>query len=106
LTSGLPPEKLVLEITETVLVEDVMAADHLRELRELGVIISIDDFGTGYNSISRLQHMPVDVIKIDRSFLDETQSSRALLEDCVSSRKLRTAHAFGRPVVVEGVEHA
>jgi diguanylate cyclase (GGDEF)-like protein len=96
--SGLPASRLVLEITETVLVEDLLAIDHLRRIRELGVSVSIDDFGTGYNSIARLQNLPIDVLKIDRSFLDPRNSSRALLQLMVHA-----AHAFGLPVVVEGV---
>ncbi len=97
--SGLDARQLVLEITETVLTEDMRAVDHLQQLRALGVAISIDDFGTGYSSIARLQHLPVDVIKIDHSFLDQQPSSRALLELMVHA-----AHAFGLPVVAEGVE--
>ncbi|MBV9592706.1 MAG: EAL domain-containing protein [Actinobacteria bacterium] len=100
--SGLPAGRLTLEITETVFIEDVLATHHLQLLRELGTRVSIDDFGTGYSSIARLQQLPVDVIKIDRSFLDTSQeSSRALLE-----LMIHAAHAFGLPVVVEGVEHA
>ncbi len=100
--SGLDPAQLVLEVTETVLVDDLAAIHHLHLLRELGVAISIDDFGTGYSSISRLRHYPIDIIKIDRSFLDTThQSSRALLE-----LMIKAAHTFELPVIVEGVEHA
>ena len=97
--SGLDPHQLVIEITETVLIEDLRAVDHLQQLQAMGVRVSIDDFGTGYSSIARLQHLPVDVVKIDRSFLDCQQSSRALLE-----LMIHAAHAFGLPVVAEGVE--
>ncbi len=98
---GLPPQRLILEITETVLIDDLLAIHHLEELRKLGVAISIDDFGTGYNSISRLQRLPVDIIKIDRSFLDTTEpSSNKLLQLMVQS-----VHAFGLPVIAEGVEY-
>ena len=73
---------------------------HLDQLRALGVAIALDDFGTGYNSMSRLQQLPVDVIKIDRSFLDTSApSSLALLELMIYA-----AHAFGVPVIAEGVE--
>ncbi len=99
--SGLPAGQLVLEITETALVEDLVAIQHLEQLRSLGVAISIDDFGTGYNSVARLQHLPVDVIKIDRSFLDTTQKSTRILLELM----IHAAHAFGLPVVVEGVEY-
>ena len=71
-TSGLPPSCLTLEVTETTLVDDVSAtAAVLAQLRERGVRIAIDDFGTGYCSLSYLQRVPVDVIKIDRQFVDE-----------------------------------
>jgi diguanylate cyclase len=72
-SSGLPARALILEITETVLIATTLAdADrvkaHLSRLRAEGVRIAIDDFGTGYSSLSYLQHLPVDVLKIDRSF--------------------------------------
>ncbi len=69
--SGLDPARLVIELTETALVEDpATAAERLHELRRLGVRISIDDFGTGYSSLSYLRQFPVDVLKIDRSFVE------------------------------------
>ena len=98
--SGLAADRLVLEITETVLDDDLLATRHCQRLRELGVAISIDDWGTGYNSLGRLQQLPVDIIKIDRTFLDTSQQpNRVLLE-----LMIQAAHAFGLPVVVEGVE--
>jgi diguanylate cyclase (GGDEF)-like protein len=98
--SGLPADRLVLEITETVLAEDLLAIEHLCTLREMGIRVSIDDFGTGYNSVGRLQQLPFDLIKIDRSYLDiSTERSRTLLELMIT-----TAHAFGVPAIVEGVE--
>jgi EAL domain-containing protein (putative c-di-GMP-specific phosphodiesterase class I) len=99
--AGINPSQLVLEITETVLIDGVLAIEHLNELRRLGVAISIDDFGTGYNSIARLQHLPVDIIKIDKTFVDSSyESSGKLLQLMVQA-----AHAFGLPVVAEGVEN-
>ncbi len=69
--SGLPPAALVLEITESSFMEDNAAVlDHLAAIRELGVRIALDDFGTGYSSMSRLAMFPVDVLKIDRSFVE------------------------------------
>ena len=68
--SGIEPSSLTLEITETALMRNVPAAcEHLKEIRGLGVRIAIDDFGTGYASLSSLQRMPVDILKIDMSFV-------------------------------------
>ena len=68
----LDPSLVVLEITETMLVEEIeSASDNLARLRDLGVLIAIDDFGTGYCSLSYLQRFPVDIVKIDRQFIDE-----------------------------------
>lgn len=68
--TGVPPRLLVLEVTESALVADAeIAASQLRALREVGVRVAIDDFGTGYSSLSYLQQFPVDVLKIDRSFI-------------------------------------
>lgn len=69
--SGLAPSALVLEITESALMEDsAPVLDHLGAIRELGARIALDDFGTGYSSMSRLRMFPVDVLKIDRSFIE------------------------------------
>ena len=68
----LDPSLVVLEITETMLVEEIEStSDNLAQLRDLGVLIAIDDFGTGYCSLSYLQRFPVDIVKIDRQFIDE-----------------------------------
>jgi len=70
--SGLEPSCLILELTETVLLRDPQQAlATLTALRGLGVLIAIDDFGTGYSSLSYLQRLPVDIIKIDKSFVDD-----------------------------------
>ena len=100
--AGLPAEQLILEITETVLIDEPVAASHLCALRELGVAISIDDFGTGYTSIGQLQHLHVDILKIDRSFLaSATPGTRELV-----TLMINAGHAFGLHVVAEGIEHA
>ncbi|NJO23830.1 MAG: EAL domain-containing protein, partial [Sphingomonadales bacterium] len=78
-TSGLPPERLELEITETTLMQESEATlAMLYQLRELGVRIALDDFGTGYSSLSQLQSFPFDRIKIDRSFIEDIQGSGSL----------------------------
>ena len=70
MSSGLRPQDLVVELTEGSLVHDIeAAATELQKLRELGVRIALDDFGTGYSSMSHLLRFPVDIIKIDRSFV-------------------------------------
>lgn len=98
--SGLPAERLVLEITESVLVDVPTAATHLLALKELGVSISIDDFGTGYTSIGQLQRMPADTLKIDKQFVTfTTPADRDLV-----TLMVRAAHSCGMQVVAEGVE--
>ena len=68
--SGLPPSSLVLEITESVMLADTdLAVQRLQELKALGVRLAMDDFGTGYSSLSYLSRFPVDILKMDRSFL-------------------------------------
>jgi diguanylate cyclase (GGDEF)-like protein len=101
--SGLDPSLLTLEITETTLMRDVPgAAARLTAIKELGVRVAIDDFGTGYASLSNLQQMPVDVLKIDRSFvaaLGDGGHSRELLEAI-----LGVGQALSLRVVAEGIE--
>ncbi len=99
----LDPRHLVLEITETTLdVDTADVMDPLRSLREMGVRIAIDDFGTGFSSLSRLDRLPVDVLKIDRSFV-------AALQDGYGDAPLVAAvvalgHALGLTLVAEGIE--
>jgi diguanylate cyclase (GGDEF)-like protein/PAS domain S-box-containing protein len=100
--SGLAPQTLVLEITESALIEDTDAnLDRLHELRELGVRLAIDDFGTGYSALSYLRRFPVDMIKIDRSFVRSmsTPQEAALVEGIIT-----LARGLELPVVAEGIE--
>jgi diguanylate cyclase (GGDEF)-like protein len=100
--TGLPPEHLTLEITESALMRDAVAAMHvLQALKDIGVSLAIDDFGTGYSSLSYLQKFPLDVLKVDKSFVDELGDSRGA--EIVSSI-INLAHALGLSVVAEGVE--
>lgn len=98
--SGLPANCLVVEITETVLVDEPVATARLRSLRTLGVGVSVDDFGTGYTSIGQLQHLPATTLKIDKSLM----SPSAVGGDELLRLVIHAAHAFGLNVVAEGVE--
>lgn len=102
---GIPPEQLELEITETFLIEDLFEARHLLErVRKLGVGLAIDDFGTGYSSLSYLHELPVNRLKIDRSFVSrllERPQDRTLC-DLI----LQTGRLLGLQVLAEGVENA
>lgn len=98
--AALRPGALVLELTETVLVSHPLATTHLERLRALGVAVSIDDFGTGYTSISQLQDLHADTLKIDKSLVWATSPGAAELVRLV----VHAAHAFGLSVVAEGVE--
>ena len=101
--AGIEPGGLELEILETVAMGDSETANQiLSELKAVGVRLSIDDFGTGYSSLSRLQYLPINTVKIDRSFitpLDEKTASREIVRTIIL-----LAHAIGLRVVAEGVE--
>jgi diguanylate cyclase (GGDEF)-like protein len=99
----LPPDSLTLEITESALMHDAASALRvLRALKDLGVTLAIDDFGTGYSSLSHLQRFPLDILKIDRSFVEELGIDRGGAEIVAAVVKL--AHALGLRVIAEGVE--
>ncbi|MDX2441102.1 MAG: EAL domain-containing protein [Desulfobacterales bacterium] len=103
--TGLPPDQLKLEITETALMEDVHETIPLiQRLKDLGVQIVIDDFGTGYSSMSYLQQLPIDTLKVDQSFISRIENnsddeSKNIVETIVS-----LALKLGLKVVAEGVE--
>jgi EAL domain-containing protein (putative c-di-GMP-specific phosphodiesterase class I) len=102
-TTGLRPHLLEIELTESVLLQDVRtAAETLTRLRDLRVTVALDDFGTGYSSLSYLHNLPLDALKIDRSFLTENESrpQGAAVLQCV----VQLAHSLGLRVVGEGVE--
>jgi diguanylate cyclase (GGDEF)-like protein len=101
--SGLDPGSLVLEITETTLMRDASATQrHLEALKEVGVRLAIDDFGTGYSSMAYLRQFPVDVIKIDRSFISGIADSG---EAAVLIRTLvQMGQALGIETLAEGIE--
>jgi EAL domain-containing protein (putative c-di-GMP-specific phosphodiesterase class I) len=99
---AMPAAALQLEVTESLAAQDPMAQARLRELKALGVKLALDDFGTGYSSLSCLHQLPVDTVKIDRSFVVEAERSeyhRALIEATV-----RVANTLRMTTVAEGVE--
>lgn len=101
--SGLPPSQLCLEITETTLMrESIDVMKVLHQLKALGVTLAIDDFGTGYSSLSYLKRFPVDVLKIDRSFIEGLPEHK--MDSAIVAAVATLAHAIGIDVVGEGVE--
>jgi len=99
---ALPPAALILEITETSLMTDPeRAMEALHRLRRLGLRTSVDDLGTGYSSLSYLQRLPVDEIKIDRSFFADFEDRNA---QAVVGAMIDLGHRLGRSVVAEGIE--
>ncbi len=100
--SGLPPQRLVLELTESVLLDEAHVTDELAALRRLGVRIAVDDFGTGWSSLAYLVGLPIDVLKMDRAFLASLESDPRHQALCRSVLHLGTS--LGLDVVVEGVE--
>jgi diguanylate cyclase (GGDEF)-like protein/PAS domain S-box-containing protein len=101
--SGLPPDRLEIEITEsTAAAQPAEALEELHQLRRAGISIAIDDFGTGYSSLSKLANFPADRLKIDRSFLSGVKSER---DDApLVSATIALAHQLGMKVTAEGVE--
>ncbi len=102
--TGLRPSCLTLEMTESVLMDDGdVVRSNLVALREIGVRLAIDDFGTGYSSLSYLHRFPVDVLKIDRSFIERLGVSG---EAALVSTIIRLGQTMQLEVVAEGIEHA
>jgi diguanylate cyclase (GGDEF)-like protein/PAS domain S-box-containing protein len=103
--SGLDPSKLVLEITESVMIHDMdLAIGRLKELKTLGVQLAIDDFGTGYSSLNYVRRFPVDILKVDKSFIDgvtEGGESSAL-----TAAVIELASILNLKPVAEGIERA
>jgi diguanylate cyclase (GGDEF)-like protein len=101
--TGQTPAMLVLELTESIVMHDTSESTRqMNRLKQLGVRIAIDDFGTGYSSLSYLHRLPIDLLKIDRSFIEtltEPEGTRPIVEAVLSM-----AHSLGYCVVAEGVE--
>jgi sensor c-di-GMP phosphodiesterase-like protein len=100
---GVPAQQLLYEVTERGLVDVQLASSLLQEQRDSGHRIAIDDFGTGYSSLSYLQQLPVDVLKIDKSFVDTLGSEAA--SSPVAPHIIQMARALGLKVIAEGIEH-
>jgi diguanylate cyclase (GGDEF)-like protein/PAS domain S-box-containing protein len=102
LTSGFPASQLVLEITESVLMKDTSTtSERLSELRELGVGVAIDDFGTGYSSLGYLRRFPVDILKVDKSFIDGVAEGPH--ESALARAVIKLAATLHLDAVAEGV---
>jgi diguanylate cyclase (GGDEF)-like protein/PAS domain S-box-containing protein len=103
--SGFPPERLELELTESALMaRESEAAAILDRLRQQGVRLAIDDFGTGYSSLAYLKHFPIDVLKIDKCFIDDIPHKED--DKAITAAIVAMAHTLGFDVTAEGVETA
>jgi EAL domain-containing protein (putative c-di-GMP-specific phosphodiesterase class I) len=98
---GFPPPALCLDVAESILA-DVAGSYVLTDVRKLGVQVAIDDFGMGYSSLSYLLRLPVDVVKLDRSFLEEVD--RDTRGASFVGAVVALAHAAGKSVVLDGIE--
>ncbi len=103
MASGIDPANLELEITENIVIENTESAiSTLKEIKKLGLKIAIDDFGTGYSSLSYLNKLPLDVMKIDRSFVKEMHESKEKAD--LVRNMITLGHDLGLEIVAEGVE--
>ncbi len=101
--AGLPPGRLALEITETVLMSDIEATiGKLKELKQLGVALAVDDFGTGYSSLQYLRRFPIDILKIDKAFVDDIDGPDA--DSTLARAIIDLGESFHLEVVAEGIE--
>jgi EAL domain-containing protein (putative c-di-GMP-specific phosphodiesterase class I) len=99
-TNEFPPSSLVLEITETVMMVDTaLAVERLNDLKRLGVLLAMDDFGTGYSSLSYLSRFPIDILKMDRSFLSAEHENSGLAAAIIA-----LGNSLKLNVVAEGIE--
>lgn len=100
---SLDPKYLMVEITESTLMQDSdNAARMMRELKDIGIKLAIDDFGTGYSSLSALKHFPIDYLKIDRSFVSDLTTN--VSDATIAKAVISMAHSLNLRVIAEGVE--
>ena len=105
LETGLPPECLVLEITESVMMQDmVLSNQRLTSLKQLGVQLAVDDFGTGYSSLNYIRRFPVDILKVDKSFVDGVSEGGE--ESALTAAIIDLAGILSLRPVAEGIERA
>jgi predicted signal transduction protein with EAL and GGDEF domain len=103
--AGLPPGTLILEITESFMIQDAEATIvKLHELKKLGVRLAIDDFGTGYSSLSYLQRFPVDILKIDKSFVEKLGQGKE--GKAVARAIIMMGDSLNLKTIAEGIEHS
>jgi Amt family ammonium transporter len=105
-TTGLDPSRLVLELTESSLLDDHDSVPAMRALQALGVRLAIDDFGTGYSSLAALAELPLDGVKIDRTFVARMRPDGLGEGDHLIEAILQLANGLGVRVIAEGVEQA
>jgi EAL domain-containing protein (putative c-di-GMP-specific phosphodiesterase class I) len=103
-TSGLSPNRLVIELTESSLVDIDVARPAIERLSELGVRLAIDDFGTGYSALSYLARLPIDILKIDRSFVTALEEEGP--EEAIAAAIIALAKRLGLTTIGEGIETA
>lgn len=103
--SGLDPSRLMLEITEGLMMDDASATlSRLRELKAIGVRLAVDDFGTGYSSLSYLRQFPIDILKIDNSFIDGLGSDKD--DSLIANAIVTLGAALSLTTIAEGIEDA
>lgn len=102
--TGISPKELELEITESIVMKSLDSSVRiLSELRRMGVRVALDDFGTGYSSLNYLRRMPIDTLKVDKSFIDGISSDAT--EEAIADGIIQMAHKMNLQVVAEGVEY-
>ncbi|MEP6475880.1 MAG: EAL domain-containing protein [Actinomycetota bacterium] len=101
--TGLEPSSLILEITESVMMSNMeLSIERLGDLKGLGVLLAVDDFGTGYSSLNYIQHFPVDILKVDKSFVDAMNSDTR--KSALTATILKLAQDLDLKPIAEGIE--